>query len=41
MLDLNDLGAGQPGLTAQLGGAMAQAGAVCLEHEGHIPGDSS
>ena len=38
MLDLNDLGAGQPGLTSQLGGAMAQAGAVCLEHEGHIPG---
>lgn len=39
MLDLNDLQAGQPGLTSQLGGAMAQAGAVCLEHEGHVPGD--
>ena len=38
MLDLNDLGAGQPCLTSQLGGAMAQAEAVCLEHEGHIPG---
>ena len=31
-------GPGNRALTSQLGGAMAQAGAVCLEHEGHIPG---
>ena len=38
MLDLNDLGAGQPGLTPALGGAMAQCAGVCLETQGHTKG---
>ena len=38
MLDLNHLGAGQPGLTSPLGAAMAEAGAVCLEEIPHIRG---
>ena len=33
MLNLNDLSAGQPGLTPALGTAMAEAGAVCLNHQ--------
>ena len=38
MIDLNDLSAGMPGLTPALGTAMAEAGAVCLEHNGHTRG---
>ena len=39
MLDLNDLAAGgNPGITAQKGAAIAQAGAVCLESQGHNQG---
>ncbi len=34
-LDLNDLRDGLPALTSSLGGAFAEAGAVCLESEGH------
>ena len=39
MLDLNDLGAGQnPGITAAIGNALAEAGAVCLATNHHLPG---
>lgn len=38
-LDLNDLIAGgNPGITPEKGGALAEAGAVCLEEQGHAPG---
>lgn len=36
MLDLNDLGTGQnPAITAAIGNALAEAGAVCLGEQGH------
>ena len=39
MLDLNDLAAGgNPGITAEKGAELAQAGAVCLESQGHNNG---
>jgi hypothetical protein len=38
MLNLNDLSAGQPGLTSESGGAMAQCASVCLESQGHTRG---
>lgn len=38
MLNLNDLSAGQPGLTPESGGSMAQCAAVCLELQGHTSG---
>ena len=39
MLDLNDLGTGQnPAITAAIGNALAEAGAVCLETNRHQPG---
>ena len=38
MLDLNDLLAGQPGLTPESGGGMAQCAGVCLESQGHTSG---
>lgn len=38
MLNLNDLSAGQPGLTSESGGSMAQCAAVCLESQGHTSG---
>ncbi|MBI5834583.1 MAG: hypothetical protein HZB16_19975 [Armatimonadetes bacterium] len=38
MLDLDDLAAGMPAVTPELGVALAQAGAVCLELEGHQQG---
>lgn len=39
MLDLNDLGTGQnPAITATIGNALAEAGAVCLETNRHQPG---
>ena len=38
-LDLNDLTAGDnPGITPEVGAALAQAGAVCLAERGHAPG---
>ena len=38
-LDLNDLIAGDnPGITPEVGAALAQAGAVCLAERGHAPG---
>lgn len=38
-LELNDLTAGNnPGITPEVGAALAQAGAVCLEAQGHVPG---
>lgn len=38
-LELNDLTAGNnPGITPEVGAALAQAGAVCLESQGHAPG---
>lgn len=39
MLDLNDLTTGDnPGITAEKGAELAQAGAVCLESQGHQQG---
>ena len=38
MLNLNDLSAGQPGLTSESGGSMAQCASVCLESQGHSRG---
>ena len=35
MLDLNDLSDGLPGVTPELGRALAQAAAICLELQGH------
>ena len=38
-LDLNDLTAGgNPGISPKKGGALAEAGAVCLATQGHAPG---
>ena len=39
MLNLNDLGAGNiPAITSAVGNALAEAGAICLESQKHIPG---
>ena len=38
MLDLNDLTDGLPGVSPQMGSAMVQAAAVCLELQGHDQG---
>jgi hypothetical protein len=37
-LDLNNLGHGLPAITPNLGKAFAEAGAVCLEDQGHTMG---
>lgn len=37
-LDLRSLCAGMPGLTSEIGGGLAQAAAVCLEHNAHHQG---
>ena len=38
-LNLDDLSNGKiPGITQRLGGALAEAGSVCLESEGHTQG---
>lgn len=39
-IDLNNLSYGLPGLTSQMGGALAQAAAVCLEDQEHTVGVS-
>ena len=38
--DLGRLRKGMPGLTPAAGGYLAEAAAVCLEHQSHIPGIS-
>ena len=38
MLDLNDLGNGLPAITKYFGMALAEAGGVCLESQGHVQG---
>ena len=39
VLDLNNLGAGKnPGITTEIGNSLRQAGAVCLDLQGHKPG---
>ena len=38
MLDLNELANGLPGITPTLGGALAEAAAVCLTSQGHRQG---
>ena len=38
MLDLNDLGKGLPAITTNFGMALAEAGGVCLESQGHAQG---
>ena len=39
MLDLNELSAGSvPAITPAMGAALAEAGGVCLESQGHTPG---
>ena len=39
MLDLNELSAGNvPAITSAMGAALAEAGSVCLESQGHTPG---
>lgn len=39
MLNLNDLSAGNiPAITPAMGAALAEAGGVCLESQGHTPG---
>ncbi len=39
MLDLNDLGDGSiPAITPALGNMLAEAGVVCLQSQGHVPG---
>ena len=38
MLDLNDLGNGLPAITPDFGQALAEAGGVCLESQGHGQG---
>lgn len=37
-MDLSELQRGQPGLTTEAGAFLAQAGAVCLESQGHLSG---
>ena len=39
MLNLNDLGEGLPAITPVFGMALAEAGGVCLESQGHVEGD--
>ena len=38
MLDLGDLGHGLPAITPHFGMALAEAGGVCLESQGHVQG---
>ena len=38
MLDLGDLGHGLPAITQHFGMALAEAGGVCLESQGHVQG---
>lgn len=38
MLDLGDLGHGLPAITRNFGKALAEAGGVCLESQGHVQG---
>lgn len=38
MLNLNELGDGLPAITPAFGRALAEAGGMCLESEGHIAG---
>lgn len=38
MLNLNDLGKGLPAITPAFGKALAEAGGICLESEGHLEG---
>ena len=38
MLDLNDLGYGLPAITPDFGRALAEAGGICLESQGHVQG---
>lgn len=38
MLDLGDLGHGLPAITPNFGMALAEAGGVCLESQGHVQG---
>jgi hypothetical protein len=40
MLDLRDLIEGLPAITPAFGSALAEAGGVCLESEGHLQGDT-
>ena len=40
MIDLRDLQHGQPGLSPEAGAFLTQAGAVCLESQGHTSGDT-
>ena len=41
MLNLNDLATGKiPAITSAVGSALAEAGAVCLESQGHVQGVS-
>jgi hypothetical protein len=37
-IDLNTLGSGLPAITPEVGRALAQAGAICFESEGHSSG---
>ena len=38
MLNLNELGEGLPAITPVFGKALAEAGGICLESEGHMVG---
>ena len=38
MLDLGSLAEGCPAITAAFGQYLAEAGSVCLESQGHVPG---
>jgi len=38
MLDLNELGNGFPAITPAFGKALAEAGAICLDSQGHEQG---
>lgn len=39
MINLNELSLGLPAITKSFGAALAEAGAVCFESEGHVQGD--
>jgi len=39
MLNLSDLGEGLPAITPAFGRALAEAGGICLESQGHVQGD--
>jgi len=39
MLNLNELGEGLPAITPAFGRALAEAGGICLESEGHVEGE--